>query len=116
MVNFANIAGDQFATICPPSTDVPRGSVAGLDLRIDGPNPVRGNRLRLTFSLPDSRPATLQMLDCAGRIVRGRVVHTSGGGSGYADLSEGGRLAPGVYLIRLSQGSASVARKLCVVR
>lgn len=114
-VNFAGIAGDQFFTICPPSTDVPRAGETRLALRIDGPNPSRGDRLRFAFDLPDARRATLRVIDCTGRLVRSRDVTPDAGGRGSADLSAGRRLAPGVYWAQLSQGEARVARRLCIV-
>ena len=111
-VNLAAFAGDQFFAVCPSSTGVPRGASAGLDLSPAGPNPGPGDRLRVAFALPDSRPASLQLFDCGGRVVRSRTV----GGSGTADLSEGRALPPGLYWARLSQGAASVVRRLCVLR
>lgn len=114
-VNFAAIPDDQFFTICPTSADVPRGDGARLDLRILGPNPSRGERLRFAFDLPDGRPATLRMIDCTGRLVRSRDLVPAAGGTGTVDLSAGRRLAPGVYWARLTQGDAHVVRRICVV-
>ncbi len=115
MVNFANITGDQFFTVCPPPTDVPPSTAVRFALFGAKPNPSRGDRVLVAFALPDSRPAALQIIDCGGRIVREKTVGASGGGFGAAELSEGRRLAPGIYWLRLSQGRSSVARKLCVV-
>jgi len=114
-VNFAGLAGDQFFTICPASTGVPRAGGVGLDLRIAGPNPSRGDWLRFAFGLADARPATVRMIDCAGRLVRSREIEPAVGGTGIVDLSAGARLVPGVYWARLSQGEAQVVRRVCVV-
>ena len=114
-LNLAGIAGDQFFGVCPTATGVPDGSDAGFGLALAAANPLRGDRLRVTFSLPDARPARLALIDAAGRVRREMGV---GGGAGralVADLSAGRRLAPGVYWIRLTQGDAVATRKVSVV-
>ena len=113
-VSFANFAGDQFFSVCPGATDVPGGG-ANLGLALSVPNPVRGDRLRVTFTLADARPARLQLVDVAGRVQRDRSVGGATGAALVVDLSAGPRLAPGVYWLRLSQGSAIAKRKFTVV-
>ncbi len=114
-VNFASIAGDQFFTVCPATTGVPGATGAKFALLGTVPNPSRGDRVLVAYELPDSRPATLQLIDCTGRVVRQAIVGAPGG-SGSIELSQGRPVAPGVYWLRLSQGRSSVARRLCVVR
>jgi len=115
-VNFANIAGDQFFTVCPSTSAVPGAPVAGLALVGVGPNPTQGDHVRVAFTLADARPALLEVVDVTGRIVRAQTVRPSAGGAGSVELAPGARFAPGVYWIRLSQGSSRVARSLCIVR
>lgn len=115
-VNFASIAGDQFFTVCQSAADVPGAPAPRFALLGAGTNPTRGDRVRVAFELPDSRSAMLQLIDCAGRVVREQAVASASGGLGTADLSAGRRLAPGIYWLRLSQGPHRVARSLCVVR
>jgi hypothetical protein len=116
MVNFANIAGDQFFTVCPGTSGVPDGPAPGLALVGLGPNPTRGDRVPVSFTLGDSRPARLEVVDVTGRVVRAQTVHAVAGGAGAVDLAAGARLAPGVYWVRLSQGASRVVRSLCIVR
>jgi hypothetical protein len=110
-VNLANIASDQFFSVCPPSTDVPERTPAGFGLRFAGANPSSGGRVAFAFELPNADPASLRMLDCSGRVVRERAVR----GSGAVDLAEGGRLRPGIYWVQLTQGTAGIVRKLSIV-
>lgn len=114
-MNFTNFAGDQFFTVCPGATDVPGDVAPTLALALSGPNPARGDRLRVTCSLSGARPARLQLIDGAGRAHRDRSVSSATGRSLVADLSAGRRLAPGVYWLRLSQGGAIATRKFTVV-
>ena len=115
-VNFAGIAGDQFFGVCPTSTGVPGGRDAGLGLALAAANPLRGDRLRVTFSLPDARPARLVLVDAAGRVRRDVPVDAPAGTPAVVDLSSGRRLAPGVYWLRLTQGDAIATRAISVVR
>ncbi len=113
-VNLASIAGDQFFTICPAATGVSPQSPAGLDLRLAGPNPSRGEALRFAFRKPAGTAATLRLIDGAGRIVRRREIGSSAA-AGIVDLSNGARVTPGVYWAQLSLGGAQAVRRLCVV-
>lgn len=114
-LNFAGIAGDQFFSVCPTATDVPRDGGAPLGLALAGANPVRGDRLHVMFMLPDARPARLQLIDATGRIHRDQRVDAVAGRPAAADLSAGRRLAPGTYWLRLTQGDAIATRKFTVV-
>jgi hypothetical protein len=77
------------------------------------PNPA-DRELWVTFSLPQSASATLELLDVSGRRIRGQTV--SGVGRQTVDLAAGGRLAPGVYLVRLIQAGRSVVMRASIVR
>ncbi len=114
-VNFANFAGDQFFTVCPSASAVPGAPAAGLALLGVGPNPTRGDNVRVSFTLADATPARLDVVDVTGRVVRAQTLHPAAGGAGAVDLAAGARLAPGVYWARLSQGASRVARSLCIV-
>jgi hypothetical protein len=114
-VNFSSLAGDQFFTICPGGAGVPPLADVRFALYGADHNPTRGDRMRVSFRLPDSRSAELQLVDCAGRVIREMTVGASGSGEGSAELSNGQRVTAGIYWLRLSQGSNNVARKLCVV-
>src|SRR5262245_12674733 len=77
------------------------------------PNPA-DRELWVTFSLARSDAATLELIDVAGRRVREQTV--SGIGRQTVDLVAGARLAPGVYLVRLTQHGRSVVMRASVVR
>jgi VCBS repeat-containing protein len=73
------------------------------------PNPARGP-LRLEFALTGRGPATLELLDVAGRRVMTRQVGALGPGRHRVDLSH--PLPAGVYLARLVQGGTSRVAKV----
>jgi hypothetical protein len=88
-----------------------------LAFALDGvrPNPAFGGRLLVHFALPGSEPASLELLDVAGRRVRERAVGSLGAGRHVVDLSAGQRLKPGLYFLRLTQGASQrVARATLV--
>ncbi len=67
------------------------------------PNPSRGDRLTVQFSLPDLAPARLELFDLGGRRVSTREVGALGAGAHAMDLSAGRTFAPGLYIVRLTQ-------------
>jgi len=69
------------------------------------PSPARGD-VWLAFTLPTAEPATIEVLDVAGRRVGGRVLAGLGAGRHVLRLDEVPRHA-GVFFVRLRQGSAS---------
>lgn len=94
---------------------VPAGEPGGLSIEASSPNPARGGVLRVAFTLPGAEPARLDLLDVAGRRVATRAVGL-GAGRHEVDLGASGPLSPGVYLIRLAQGSRTVTRHVSVLR
>jgi hypothetical protein len=102
-------------TITSPAAVGPGG---GADLALAGawPNPA-SQRLAIAFSLPNGAPATLEVLDVAGRRVVTREVGSLGPGAHVLDLSsEAAALHAGVYTIRLSQAGRTRTGKLTMVR
>lgn len=93
--------------------DVP----ARVQLAIDAirPNPSRRGAW-VTFSLASGAPATLTVLDIAGRVIREREVGGFGAGTHQLQLVEGSDLEPGLYLVRVTQGESSVTSRWSVVR
>ena len=91
---------------------VPRVSLAIASV---APNPAP-RELWVSFSLPSAAPATLQLIDIAGRAVRSREV---GGavGAQRLNLAQGAtRLPIGIYVVRLTQGGRTVTARASVVR
>jgi hypothetical protein len=105
-----------FTMLLPSGTaEVPNGTSVALELEGVRPNPSRGERLSVAFTLPTSAPAWLQLVDVGGRRVVEREVGSLGAGRHAADLGEGRRLAPGLYLVRLMQGTSIRARLVVVL-
>ena len=76
-----------------------------------GPNPTRGGVMTVRFTLPRTMAASLELLDVAGRRIARRDVGSFGAGCHALQLDESRRLAPGLYLVRLTQGvNVRVAR------
>jgi hypothetical protein len=84
--------------------------IADCGLRI-APNPVSGGRLAVSYSLPGAGPATVEVLDVAGRSVLRRAVRT--GQSGRVTLDTR-KLASGVYLVRLDASGFRAMNKIVV--
>jgi len=77
------------------------------------PNPSRGP-LTVSLALPAAEPATLQLFDLAGRRVAEREVGTLGAGRHLVRLDPGAWIAPGVYLLRLTQGARTATARAVV--
>ena len=86
----------------------------GLALRGARSNPAL-HGLMIEFALPDDEPAQLSVYDVTGRLVVSRDVGGLGAGSHVCDVGPGRGMAPGVYLIRLTQGTRSVLAKAVVL-
>ena len=88
-----------------PRIGVPAVSEIAFALESVRPNPSRsGSAMRLPLTLPDSGPASLQLVDVRGRLVATREVGSLGAGRHVVDLATGLELRAGVYLVRLTQG------------
>jgi formylglycine-generating enzyme required for sulfatase activity len=80
------------------------------------PNPSHGERLSVAFTLPTAAPARLELLDVSGRRVVEREVGSLGAGPHAVDLGQGTRLAPGLYLVRLTQGANTRVARVAVLQ
>ncbi|MBI5710709.1 MAG: T9SS type A sorting domain-containing protein [Candidatus Eisenbacteria bacterium] len=79
------------------------------------PNPVLGE-LVVPFSLASGSRAALELFDAGGRRVASRAVGALGAGRHRVSLAERTRLAPGVYVIRLTSENRSFTRRVVVMR
>jgi len=84
---------------------------------LDGawPNPSAGAP-RVRFSLDSALPATLELLDAAGRRILRSEVGALGAGVHLVQLALRGPLSPGVYSLRLCQGSRVRTARMVVMR
>src|SRR5262249_6116227 len=79
------------------------------------PNPATGG-LRVSFRLPSREPASLDLLDIAGRRVIRREVGSLGPGAHTAVLAATEPLRPGLYFLRLIQGPRELTARVAVIR
>jgi hypothetical protein len=80
------------------------------------PSPAKSG-FSVSFSLPSSAPATLEVIDLAGRRVISRQVGTMGAGRHTLSLgTDSGRLPTGIYAVRLSQAGKVASSKVTVIR
>ena len=86
-----------------------------LFLRTSGPNPSRGD-LTVTFSLPASSRARIQIFDAGGRLVRARDVTAYGPGTHEITLLGEPPLRSGAYFLRLIQGASKAVTRFTLVR
>jgi hypothetical protein len=102
-----DVHGNQsgFATLGPGGTSSVGGlAPSQLTLQSVRPNPVRASELSVSFSLGSIGVARIDLLDVAGRRVASREVGSLGPGSHSISLGGDRSLAPGVYVVRLSEG------------
>lgn len=79
------------------------------------PNPAKG-ALRVSFSLKNSKPASLTLFDVTGRQIGSRRVDMLGPGRHSVTLGEGASLRAGLYMIRLTQDGKSLTTRAALVR
>ena len=79
-----------------------------------GPNPVVGP-IGVSFALPSSHPARLEMIDGRGRRLFVRDVGSLGAGQHQLAIGDARDFASGVYFLRLSQLDRSATRRVVLV-
>jgi len=91
---------------------------AALTLALDPvrPNPSQGGPLTVHFTLASTTAASLELLDVAGRRIAAREVGLLGAGRHALDLGAGTRLAPGLYLVCLRQGTNVRVTRVAVLK
>lgn len=89
----------------------------GSSLEFEGawPNPARRG-LRVAFTLSAAQPAVLEAFDVNGRRVVIHEVGSMGIGRHVVDLTPTRALAPGIYLLKLTQGGRVLTAKATVVK
>lgn len=106
-----------YALVTPGgTTDVPAGPPLAFALEGARPNPTAGRELAVQFVLPSAAPAQLELLDVSGRRVITREVGALGAGRHVVDLAADRRLAPGLYLVRLTQGANLRVARVAVLK
>jgi hypothetical protein len=87
-------------------------SQTGIEL---SPNPTKGGRVTVQYSLPRAEPLRVTLLDVSGRVVRRSSFEARSSGEGSFALDARG-LNAGVYVARLVAGDLSVSKSLVVGR
>jgi hypothetical protein len=78
------------------------------------PNPTTA-AMRVWFTLENREPASLEVIDIAGRRVARRDVGSLGPGPHSVLLAESARLEPGLYFLRLVQGERVLNDRVAVI-
>lgn len=102
-------------TVAGGPLSVPGGRAA-FALRGPWPNPARSTGLAFSVSLAGNEPATLELMDAAGRRVCSRRLTGLGPGDHSVSMDGCGRFAPGIYLARLSQLGRLQESKVVITR
>jgi hypothetical protein len=86
----------------------------GLAFTLDGAQPNPANReLWIALTLPTATPATLELLDVTGRLVRTQSV--AGAGRHLVNFAGGQTLPAGIYLVRATQAGVTRTSRVSVV-
>lgn len=93
--------------------DLPPAAGPGLVIRGLSPNPTRGAAVSVALSLPRAGATMVELVDVTGRVVS-RGTWTLGAGANNVRLPGSDRLAPGVYLVRLSQGALRAESRVAI--
>ncbi len=104
--------GEIWVTV-PTSADIVTGASPAFALKGVSPNPVV-DRFNVSFTLPGAASARVQLLDVAGRSVVDQEVGSLGAGTHTVQLNGARDFRPGVYFVRLAQGSQSQSRRVVV--
>jgi len=86
-----------------------------LGLRAATRNPAQ-DELRVSFRLPNSKPASLALFDVSGRQLAARRVDEMGPGWHMVQLGERSNIPAGLYIIRLTQDGRSLTTRAAAVR
>ena len=70
----------------------------------------------MSFTLPESAPARLEVVDVAGRVMEAREVGGMGAGRHTVQMASAGRLPAGINFITLTQGTRRLVSRVAVVR
>jgi hypothetical protein len=79
------------------------------------PNPAVAE-LVAAFTLPRAEPASLDLIDLAGRRIVSKDVGSLGAGNHRMRIAESGAVSPGVYWLVLQQGSERKVTRALVIR
>jgi hypothetical protein len=73
-------------------------------------------RFRVSFTLPSSAPARVELVDLAGRRLLSREVGGLGSGAHQLEIGDANAFRPGMYFLRLTQGDRSLVARVVIRR
>jgi FG-GAP-like repeat len=80
------------------------------------PNPSTGRELSVAFALPNASAAYLELVDVSGRMMSKREVGALGAGRHIVQMNNPRGIEPGLYWVRLVQGTNHRAARVAVVQ
>jgi len=98
----------------PQTVGVPSAPMPPALLLTVAPNPVREGSLTLQLSLPAVAEVRIEIVDVTGRSVYSRTDHRSAGAQAIT-IAMGGRLPPGLYLVRVRAAGREAVRRVAVM-
>jgi hypothetical protein len=98
-----------------PNVGVEPGPALPLRLETVRPNPILEGDVTIRFTLPTAETAYLELFDVRGRRLAWHEVGSRGAGQQAVNLVSRRGLAPGVYLVRLSQGTDARVTRMVVL-
>lgn len=114
-------AVDEHGNESPYSPAVSSGGTVGVGgvtgvLALAGarPNPATAHAATLLFSLASDAPATLEVYDVRGRRVAAPSLAGFKAGDHAVRIDQHVALAPGVYVVRLTQDGRRIERKIAI--
>jgi hypothetical protein len=109
-----NLSG--FALLTPDGTlSVGPGEDVAFALIGPRPNPADGVGWTVAFSLPSAEAASLELIDITGRRLASRSLRGLAPGRHEVSMDAGRRLPPGLYFVRLAQGTRTAVTRLAIV-
>jgi galactose oxidase-like protein/Kelch motif protein len=117
-LDFGSSAASSRPRATPVGDRVPaQGQAPEFALQRVRPNPWSGNdALAVSFSLPGGDPARLELFSISGQRVWVRDVGSMGAGSHDVRFDPGSRLAPGLYMLRLTSHGGTLVTKVAKLR
>ena len=105
--------GGETVVSVPATTGVDPGRQTEFALAGPVPNPAI-DKLSVSFTLPSTAPASLELLDVAGRRWLDREVGSLGAGLHRIDIATAGQIPPGLYFLRLSQSGRVASSRVAI--
>lgn len=91
------------------------GPAVALALRRSTPNPQSSRSVRLDLALASDAPARVELIDVTGRTRWSEELTGLGAGSHTLSMAPRGAVSPGLYFVRLTQGTREARLRLTIL-